>query len=951
MEADSNTNQGENDGSGRPPLPTKTPSKPREAQLKTDNPIGFSPPGMRLRSGTKKPPTPLKFSSATATTRKKRRRSEEGSEDEGSKGSDTRSVETTERSFVKRSRASVFEPVADKSQQKEEIDREEGQEPRVSSSVSVDRDGDAAMQGTGPDSPSRVQVIASVPEKERSLVENESSPSHRTTTSMDVEDTHETLKVNHIDHVEKSSSSRDPTVINQEKSVHVATDASLVVPTCPPPEIPGQDTMVVDVPTQPMESTQDSGLPLPQGREVHVDSLVISSPFVAKENETTTETVDMTIQQPMISRHEEAAQQPFSPPVIRPTVTLDGLRLPSQHTPAPRKLDVTYTGRNKMKDFITPAKIIVTHQAENDLFRREKDSSDANGTDSEMEVLQLKMIQGAEVQEEEEERSDGRRDGLYHYMSHKERRQQTVKTAMMLSILLSLHAVLAFLMGHDFMSFAPFWVWNDLSIAANRTLQFYRDHKLVAPAVEPIQPEPVIVEELITKTVFVDNETLAEEEMEKMRERKKIEWWKSEKDDINKVSQETEDAANEYLLKVELLQKIFSEDQDEYKSRESSMLVWKSALSQAKKKLSENSSENPEDVHAILGQLVEVSGIPLSSEDLDLSELSVLPIPGEKCSGRDFLMTPVDDQAEYMTTEDMAQARVELDSFLSATLSDIKNDQELFWPISQWIDQQFREHVAAFNLGALPDVDRIQLSVKKQADTRQDDDMDASEVQEIIDREVEILKADGTGKHDFASLRSGAKVISTGPLGTSPSLVQNLPLGNQLMSKLGLRFYGHGPDAALEPTFPRDALGQCWSFEKEGVRKRITIKELDNREIQSNPNRGMYATLAVNLSKPIFVTEILLEHAPVSVSSNRDTAIKDFRVIGFDDEGANGNPWLLLASEYDSQHDAVQYYEVERELEDGTPIPKIASVVLAIDSNWGADYSCLYRFRVHGLDE
>jgi hypothetical protein len=31
--------------------------------------------------------------------------------------------------------------------------------------------------------------------------------------------------------------------------------------------------------------------------------------------------------------------------------------------------------------------------------------------------------------------------------------------------------------------------------------------------------------------------------------------------------------------------------------------------------------------------------------------------------------------------------------------------------------------------------------------------------------------------------------------------------------------------------------------------------------------------------------------------------------------------------------------------------PKFRSVSLAIDSNWGFPYSCLYRFRVHGKDE
>ncbi len=32
----------------------------------------------------------------------------------------------------------------------------------------------------------------------------------------------------------------------------------------------------------------------------------------------------------------------------------------------------------------------------------------------------------------------------------------------------------------------------------------------------------------------------------------------------------------------------------------------------------------------------------------------------------------------------------------------------------------------------------------------------------------------------------------------------------------------------------------------------------------------------------------------------------------------------------------------------GAMVPKLKAITLAVDSNWGADFSCLYRFRVHG---
>ena len=43
--------------------------------------------------------------------------------------------------------------------------------------------------------------------------------------------------------------------------------------------------------------------------------------------------------------------------------------------------------------------------------------------------------------------------------------------------------------------------------------------------------------------------------------------------------------------------------------------------------------------------------------------------------------------------------------------------------------------------------------------------------------------------------------------------------------------------------------------------------------------------------------------------------------------------------------------QVKTEDESGYQIPKLSSIVLAVDSNWGSEYSCLYRFRVNGSNK
>lgn len=866
MNTDSNTNQGDPD-CGRPPLPMKTPSKHGGTQPNADNPLGISPPGMRLRSGTKKPPTPLK-ATLTSTTRKRRRRSEDDSEDEGSRGGRRRGEDEDdgrERSFVKRSRATETVDVVVHVQNENAL---------------VEKNQDEARKDVEKFSPSDEQiVIVSAEQKEDSLALSTTLP-QESNTSMDVDESEAVEKVILDD-------------INNESRVVVA---------------PREEEEVLR-----HESNQEE-----IAKVDHVES---------QEN-----LVGAIVQKPITTPTR----------VIQP-MTLEGLKLPSQHTPGPQKFTSTYVGRNKMKDFMTPAKVVLRRN-DQILSDRDKENSSGNGTDSEMEKIQLKMIQGAvEIgkEEEEEEREQGRRDGLFHYISDQEKRDQTVKTGVLISVLLTMHMVMAYLTGKGFLSLAPSWVWSDMNNVANHTLELYRQYGIIGPSPELIKPKPRVVEKLVYKTIFEDNNELAEQEKERRMQRKRIDLWKTQKAEIESISEES--GSN-----VAMVHDKISKDIDDLDSQEEKLLAWERALDQAKTILNDKNVGDTDDIYAVLREIEELSKLQLNAKDINVIETSTLSIPGEQCSGMNIVLEPLLNEDEFVTMQDIENAKSHL---ITSTLSEITNQQHLFRPISDWMNEEIRNQIIIFKLGDLPYVDDIQPVLNNQIEPSMMEHLDIMQVQAIINHEIEKLKADATGKHDFASLRSGAAIISDGPLGTSPSLVQNLPLGNQLMSKLGLRFYGNGPDAALEPTFPKDSLGQCWSFEKEGVRKRITIQEWNEEDIRQDPNRGSYATLAVRLSKPIDVTEISIEHVPKSLSSNRDTAIKNFRVFGFEGEDALGYPWLLAESQYDSQSRALQEFPVQTELLSGIPIPRIASVVLAIDDNWGAEYSCLYRFRVHGMIE
>mmetsp|Transcript_20389 Transcript_20389/g.36817 ORF Transcript_20389/g.36817 Transcript_20389/m.36817 type:complete len:238 (+) Transcript_20389:201-914(+) len=209
-----------------------------------------------------------------------------------------------------------------------------------------------------------------------------------------------------------------------------------------------------------------------------------------------------------------------------------------------------------------------------------------------------------------------------------------------------------------------------------------------------------------------------------------------------------------------------------------------------------------------------------------------------------------------------------------------------------------------------------------------------------IDRLLEIEDADRTGKFDYASVIHGASVLRRGPYATTYSLYETLPLFNRVLAYVKLRFYGHPPEVALLPTFPMHARGQCWSFSNEFSSSRAR-SQIDNDGI-----RGEYATLTVSLSSAITITNVVIEHISPNISSDPSTAIKKFRVVGFEDGGAFGEPWELGKFAFPIGP-TLQDFSIPTVL-DGQNVPKLKSVAIAVDSNWGAEYACLYRVRVHG---
>jgi len=276
------------------------------------------------------------------------------------------------------------------------------------------------------------------------------------------------------------------------------------------------------------------------------------------------------------------------------------------------------------------------------------------------------------------------------------------------------------------------------------------------------------------------------------------------------------------------------------------------------------------------------------------------------------------------------------------------NAEEEF--VKKWIKESVSELMPQLDLSELEETGSHYDEIGDTGDNAVDDvrKLTKEKLYGLIDKRLMVERADRTGKVDYASIQAGASVIYSGPRTTSPSLVDKLPLFNRILAYWRLRFYGHGPEAAVTPTFPKNALGQCWSFEKNSSFKYKPTRNSYKLD-QSN---GRYATLSVRLPRPVQVSSVVIEHPPKEATNQVQSAIKNFRVVGYEDDMAEGKFRALGQFKYGiNGKRTLQEFEVNVNDSDGSTIPMLQSITLAIDSNYDFPYACLYRFRVHGEEQ
>ena len=188
------------------------------------------------------------------------------------------------------------------------------------------------------------------------------------------------------------------------------------------------------------------------------------------------------------------------------------------------------------------------------------------------------------------------------------------------------------------------------------------------------------------------------------------------------------------------------------------------------------------------------------------------------------------------------------------------------------------------------------------------------EVFKIVKNALIQYDADKTGMFDYALETAGGSVVST-------RCTETYMQKTAMYSIFGIPIWypSNNPRTIIQPGVQP---GECWAF------------------------KGSSGFVVIQLSERIKPTRFSMEHISKSMSPSGkiDSAPKDFVVYGLRHE-KDTDPVKLGEYSYSQEQDPLQFYEVKYPSKEGFPY-----IELDIISNHGnLNYTCLYRFRVHGV--
>ncbi|TKS89292.1 SUN domain-containing protein 1 [Collichthys lucidus] len=245
--------------------------------------------------------------------------------------------------------------------------------------------------------------------------------------------------------------------------------------------------------------------------------------------------------------------------------------------------------------------------------------------------------------------------------------------------------------------------------------------------------------------------------------------------------------------------------------------------------------------------------------------------------------------------------------------------ESLLW----WLSQRYvsgadlQAALASLELSILQNVS-LQLDQRRAAgrEAVMQPAVSEEDVHVIVKNALRIFSQDRTGLADYALESGGGSILST-------RCSETYETKAALLSLFGvpLWYFSQSPRAVIQPDVHP---GNCWAF------------------------RGSAGFLVIRLSMRVVPSAFSLEHVPKALapSGTLHSAPRDFSVYGLDDESqATGT--LLGNFTYDEDGEALQTFSVTEDSDRSFHI-----IQVQVLSNWGhQDYTCMYRFRVHGTPE
>ncbi|XP_065338667.1 klaroid protein-like isoform X2 [Cloeon dipterum] len=187
----------------------------------------------------------------------------------------------------------------------------------------------------------------------------------------------------------------------------------------------------------------------------------------------------------------------------------------------------------------------------------------------------------------------------------------------------------------------------------------------------------------------------------------------------------------------------------------------------------------------------------------------------------------------------------------------------------------------------------------------------------LIRQQIAAFDADKTNLPDYALESSGGMILTT-------RCTESYDERNAFTYYLGMDWLYqrvHKPNNPRSIIQPSVNPGDCYAF------------------------KGATGIILIELSKKIHLTAVTMEHIPktISLNGNIDSAPKDFSIWGFK-EDQDTDPIQLGSFTYVDNGQALQTFEILVEHD------SYQKVELRIESNHGhLEYTCIYRFRVHGV--